>query len=142
MYVCIVVELMCQTVSSVLVLRAVVVTLYCYATNSGVLFQYHIHTLGHVKSFREDWENVIAPLYNITSAFDDDLGIHTTAINHPTKTGLDRCCRHSYIHTYIHTYQWSYPPIRQVVCMIVYLLRALFLFKDVLKYVMYVNVYM
>jgi hypothetical protein len=56
-------------------------------TDSGVLFQYHIHTLGHVKSFRKDWENVIAPLYNITTAFDDDLGIHTTSVNHPTKAG-------------------------------------------------------
>ena len=43
--------------------------------------------LGHVESFRDDWENIIKPLYNITTSFKAALGMHETSVNHPKIAG-------------------------------------------------------
>lgn len=62
---------------------------------SGVLFQYPVHILGHVKSFQQDWEDIIKPAYNITIPFMDILGLHPTSVHHPKIAGLYECVIYS-----------------------------------------------
>mmetsp|Transcript_25510 Transcript_25510/g.36596 ORF Transcript_25510/g.36596 Transcript_25510/m.36596 type:complete len:145 (+) Transcript_25510:703-1137(+) len=54
-----------------------------YSAMAGVFFRFNIHVLGHVETFKSDWENIIKPLYNITKEFNENLGMHKTSMHHP-----------------------------------------------------------
>jgi hypothetical protein len=56
---------------------------------AGVLFKFHVATLGLVENFQKDWETVIKPQYNIRSNYKAILGMHETSVHHPKVAGND-----------------------------------------------------
>mmetsp|Transcript_9081 Transcript_9081/g.13529 ORF Transcript_9081/g.13529 Transcript_9081/m.13529 type:complete len:322 (+) Transcript_9081:342-1307(+) len=56
---------------------------------SGVFFQFNIHTLGHVQSFKSFWEKTIVPMYGINLQFREQLGLHATSVHHPNVAGQE-----------------------------------------------------
>lgn len=51
---------------------------------AGSLFAFPVHTIGHLETFKQDWDTKLRPLYNLTAPFDEMAGKHATSLYHPT----------------------------------------------------------
>ena len=54
---------------------------------SGALFRFRVDVVGYLEQFNQDWNEKVAPLYQLDKSFDLRLGLHKTAVHHPRFKG-------------------------------------------------------
>jgi len=66
---------------------------------AGVLFQFDIHLLGHLESFKTFWNDTIRSVYHINKKY-REVGIHNTSVNHPKASGDENTVINIYFHEF------------------------------------------